>query len=66
MKEINFIPLKGYNQKELISLIQGKHGLHWIWFFPGAERLPKEAVINGCLIITGRNGASNSHGDVHI
>ena len=28
--------------------------------------MPKEAVINGCIIITGKNGASNFHGDVPI
>ena len=66
MKEINFIPLKGYNQKELISLFRESMVYMDFGFFPGAERLPKEAVINGCLIITGRNGASDFHGDVHI
>ena len=30
------------------------------------ERMPKEAVYNGCLIITGKNGASAYHGDVPI
>ena len=34
--------------------------------FPGAERIPKEAALFGCCIITGRNGASNYYGDVPI
>ena len=34
--------------------------------FPGAERIPKEAVINGCCIITGKYGASAFYKDVPI
>jgi len=61
-----FIPLKGYNQDELIRLYQ--YAKLYIDFgnFPGAERIPKEAVINGCCIITGKFGASAYHNDVPI
>lgn len=63
-KDISFIPLTGYNQNELLELY--RHSLLYVDFgpFPGAERMPKEACYNGCLIITGRNGASNYYEDV--
>ena len=63
---IKFIPLKGYSQKELCELYQSSKLYIDFGTFPGAERIPKEAVINGCNILTGRNGASNFYGDVPI
>ena len=61
-----FIPLKGYNQNELIDLY--KRAKVFIDFgpFPGAERMPKEAVLYGCAIITGLHGASAYYEDVKI
>ncbi len=63
---IVYVPLEGYSQDELIDLY--KKSKVYIDFgpFPGAERMPKEAVLNGCVIITGKFGASNFYGDVPI
>lgn len=61
-----FMPLENLTQCELIETY--KRSKLYIDFgpFPGAERIPKEAVLYGCLIITGRKGASNYYGDVPI
>ena len=63
---ITFIALKGMSQKELIECY--KNAKVYIDFgpFPGAERMPKEAVLFGCAILTGNNGASGFYGDVPI
>ncbi len=63
-KDISFVPLAGYSQEQLLDLY--RHSLLYVDFgpFPGAERMPKEACYNGCLIITGRNGAANYYEDV--
>lgn len=64
--DINFIALKGFSQKALVNIYsRAKVYIDFGWF-PGAERIPKEAVLNGCIVITGRNGASSFHGDVPI
>ena len=65
-KNIKFIPLIGMTQEELINMY--KKSKLYIDFgpFPGAERMPKEAVINDCLILTGKNGASAFYEDVMI
>lgn len=63
---IKFLPLNGYNQNELINLYQTSKLYVDFGPFPGAERMPKEAVINGCAIITGRNGAAKYYQDVCI
>ena len=63
---LKFVPLKGMSQEELIE--KYKTSKLYIDFgpFPGAERIPKEAALFGCCVITGRNGASNYYGDVPI
>lgn len=65
-KALKFIALSGYSQDELIALYQKAKIYIDFGFFPGAERIPKEAVINGCCIITGKYGASNYYSDVPI
>lgn len=63
---LNFEPLVGLSQEQLID--KYKSAKLYVDFgpFPGAERIPKEAVLFGCSIITGRRGASNFYGDVPI
>jgi len=64
--DLEFTPIKGYNQKQLIELYSRTKVYIDFGPFPGAERIPKEAVLYGCTILTGRNGASNFYGDVPI
>lgn len=64
--EYNFLPLKGYSHEEMIELMNKSKVYIDFGTFPGAERIPKEAVICGMCIVTGRNGASNYQGDVPI
>ena len=63
---IKFVALKGMSQSQLIDYY--KKAKVYIDFgpFPGAERMPKEAVLFGCTILTGKNGASAFYGDVPI
>lgn len=66
LPDIRFIPLKGLSRKELQELL-GKSKLYIDFgHFPGKDRLPREAVVNGCCIITGKNGASYFYEDVPI
>lgn len=65
-REYKFIPLKSFSQEELIDLYQKAKVYIDFGNFPGAERIPKEAVINGCCIITGKYGASKFYKDVPI
>lgn len=64
--QIPFVPLKGYTPEQLIELM--KKSVLYVDFgkFPGPERLPKEAVICGCCVITGTRGASAFYEDVRI
>ena len=64
--DIPFLPLTGMTQQELIE--KYRQSMVYLDFgpFPGAERMPKEAVLFGCVVITGRNGASAFYEDVVI
>ena len=61
-----FVPLKGFNREELAakflcSKIYMDFGHH-----PGKDRLPREAAIHGCCIITGTFGSASNQLDVNI
>lgn len=66
LPSVSFIPLQGFNQQQLIELYRTSKIYVDFGAFPGAERIPKEAVLFGCAVITGRQGASNFYGDVPI
>lgn len=65
-KDISFIPLVGMTQDELINNYCSAKLYIDFGPFPGAERIPKEAVLFGCAILTGIKGASAFNGDVPI
>lgn len=62
----NFVALQGFSREEL-SEVMAKAKLY-IDFgeFPGKDRLPRETVMNGCCVVTGKNGASGFYEDVPI
>ena len=62
----DFIPLRGLSFEELINLYKSSKLYIDFGPFPGAERMPKEAVLYGCNIITGKHGASAYYNDVLI
>lgn len=64
--DLRFFPLTGLTQDELIEKYKTSKLFIDFGPFPGAERIPKEAVLYGCAIITGKHGASAFHGDVPI
>jgi len=65
-KGIKFIPLRNMTQEELIYQYQTSKVYIDFGPFGGAERMPKEAVLYGCAILTARHGASGYYGDVSI
>lgn len=66
MKGYKFIPLKGYTSGQLNHLFDRAKLYIDFGPFPGKDRLPREAAIHNCCIITGRFGASGFFEDVPI
>lgn len=63
---IKFVPIKNMNHDQMVDVMTRAKLYIDFGHFPGAERLPKEAVLCNCCIITGTKGASNYFGDVPI
>lgn len=63
---IKFHPLEGYTRHELIEIF--KHSKLYIDFgiFSGRERLPREAVMCGCCILTSKLGTAGYFKDNSI
>jgi hypothetical protein len=64
--EIEFVPLKGLNEKE-ISDIFAKSDLYLDFgHLPGKDRLPREALKQGCPILISKFGAGENDIDFRI
>lgn len=63
---LNFTPIKNMSHEEVINLM--KKSKLYIDFgnHPGRDRMPREAVLCGCSIITGKKGSAFYNNDVNI
>lgn len=64
--DLKFIPLQNLSRAELqhlfaTSMLYVDFGSH-----PGMDRLPREAAVNGCCIVTGMQGAAANATDIPI
>ncbi|AQX12408.1 hypothetical protein BAX94_02340 [Elizabethkingia meningoseptica] len=64
--DINFIPIQGLDIPELINLFQKSLLYIDFGFFGGPERLPKETVYNGMMLLVGKRNAAINNFDVAI
>lgn len=64
--DITFVPIKNLTRGEVIQLL--KKAKVYIDFgnHPGKDRLPREAAILGCCVITGKRGSAKYFEDVPI
>lgn len=61
-----WIPLEGMSRGELQEKFRTSKLYIDFGFHPGKDRLPREAAINGCCVITGLRGSSRFFEDVPI
>ena len=66
MPGYNFVALKGFNREQLNEIMDKAKLYIDFGEFPGKDRLPREAVLHDCCIITGRKGASFFYEDMPI
>lgn len=66
MKGYNFVPLVNLDRSELQDLMRRAKLYIDFGNHPGKDRIPREAVINDCCIIVGKNGSANYFQDVPI
>ncbi len=61
-----FKPLQGYNREQLADIFLSSKVYIDFGHHPGKDRLPREAAIHGCCVITSKNGSANNDLDVKI
>lgn len=61
-----FIPLENLKRPEIIQKMRNAKIYIDFGEFPGPERIPREAVLSHCLIVTSKEGAANNEKDVPI
>lgn len=64
--DLNWIPLENMTPQQLSECL--KSGKVYIDFgnHPGKDRIPREAVVSGCCLITGKKGSAKFKNDVYI
>ena len=64
--QAKYIPLVNMTPDQIVELMLRAKVYIDFGNFPGPERIPREAVLLGCNIITSRNGSANNDIDVPI
>jgi hypothetical protein len=62
----HFFPLVGFNREELATQFLKSKLYIDFGHHPGKDRLPREAAIHGCCVITGLYGSAGNALDVNI
>jgi hypothetical protein len=65
-KNIKFIPIINMKRNEVIELLKNSKVYIDFGSFSGKDRLPREAAILGCCVITGKKGSAKYFEDVPI
>jgi len=65
-KDIKFVPLINMSREEVIKTLQKAKAYIDFGSHPGKDRLPREAAVLGCCVITGKRGSAAYFEDVPI
>lgn len=63
---MEFIPIQNMNRQEVSTLLGAAKLYLDVGHHPGKDRLPREAALAGCCVITGRQGSARNADDVPI
>lgn len=64
--DIKWKPIQNMSRAEVIECLQTSKVYVDFGYHPGKDRLPREAAMNGCCIITGKLGSAGFYGDIPI
>lgn len=64
--DINYQRIENMTPEEVQTLLAKAKVYMDFGYFPGRERLPREAALSGCVVITGKRGAAANDIDVNI
>ena len=64
--QVRFMPLAGYTRDRMLELFRGSKLYIDFGEFSGRERIPREAALCGCCVLTSRLGCAGYYEDVAI
>lgn len=64
--DLKFVPIQGLSRDGVVELLKKAKVYIDFGFHPGKDRLPREAALSGCVVITGRGGSAYYFEDVAI
>jgi hypothetical protein len=64
--QLQWVPIQGMNRSQVLALMRKSKVYVDFGFHPGKDRLPREAAMNGCCIVTGKKGSAGFYGDISI
>ena len=64
--DLNWTPIQNMTRTQVKKLMQKSKVYIDFGYHPGKDRLPREAAMCGCCIITGKLGAAGFYGDLSI
>ncbi len=64
--EFSFVPLRDLGEVDMQKLYRSAKLYVDFGHHPGKERMPREAAVSGCCVITGRRGSAGNAEDVPI
>lgn len=65
-QDIEWVPLQGFTKEKMHEILNTSKVYIDFGSHPGKDRIPREAAISGCCIITGRRGAAANDEDIKI
>ena len=66
LPKVALVEMKGYSSDEMISLYRQAKVFMDFGNHPGQERMPREAAVMGCFVITGMKGAAANDEDLPL
>lgn len=64
--DLNWIPIENMTAQQVAELLRNSKVYIDFGNHPGKDRIPREAAISGCCIITGKRGAAKYREDIDI
>lgn len=64
--DINWKPIQNMSRVQVIECLKTSKVYIDFGYHPGKDRLPREAAMNGCCVITGKLGSAGFYGDIPI
>jgi len=65
-RDIEFVPIQNMTREEVADLLSTAKVYIDFGNHPGKDRIPREAAISGCCVITGKKGSAKYYEDVPI